>query len=135
MTSHTVALVMDFQPVVFGSIPESDGLLTRAAAATSTARGRGVQIGYAWVVFDASSYAAMPDTNTSSKGLYARSTDSSPLVTDLPPGVTTSNRRPSRSLLGRAAPQFCHARRVSASGLSHGAERQGSTSASGTGPK
>jgi nicotinamidase-related amidase len=54
---------MDYQPAILRSIPESDELLTRVAAAISTARDRGVQIGYVRVAFNDSDYAAIPDTN------------------------------------------------------------------------
>jgi nicotinamidase-related amidase len=56
-------LVMDYQPAILGMLPKSDELLTRAAAAISMARDRGVQIGYVRVAFDDSDYAAIPDTN------------------------------------------------------------------------
>jgi nicotinamidase-related amidase len=61
--ARTALLVMDYQPAILGSIPESDELLTRVAAAISTARDRGVQIGYVRVAFDEADYAAIPNTN------------------------------------------------------------------------
>jgi len=59
----TALLVMDYQPALLNSLPKSDELLTRVAAAISMARDRGVQIGYVRVAFNDSDYAAIPDTN------------------------------------------------------------------------
>jgi nicotinamidase-related amidase len=61
--ARAALLVMDYQPAILGSVPESDELLTRVAAAIATARARSVQIGYVRVAFDDSDYAAVPDTN------------------------------------------------------------------------
>jgi nicotinamidase-related amidase len=61
--TKTALLVMDCQPALLDSLPKSDELLTRVGAAISTARERGVQIGYVRVAFNDSDYAAMPDTN------------------------------------------------------------------------
>jgi nicotinamidase-related amidase len=61
--AHSALLVMDYQAAIVGSIPESDELLARVAAAISTARDCGVQIGYVRVALDDADYAAIPDTN------------------------------------------------------------------------
>ncbi len=61
--TKTALLVMDFQPAILDRLPKSDELLTRVTAAISTARDRGVQIGYVRVAFADSDYAAIPDTN------------------------------------------------------------------------
>jgi nicotinamidase-related amidase len=61
--AQTALLVMDYQRAILGSLPESDELLKRVAAAISGARDRGVRIGYVRVAFDAADYAALSDTN------------------------------------------------------------------------
>ncbi len=62
---HAMVLVMDFQSVIVGSVPGSDELLSRMAAAIATARDRGVRIGYIRVAFDDADYAAIPAANKS----------------------------------------------------------------------
>ena len=61
--ARSALLVMDYQAAIVGSITGSAELLARVAAAISTARDRGVQIGYVRVALNDSDYAAIPDTN------------------------------------------------------------------------
>jgi nicotinamidase-related amidase len=62
---HAALLVMDYQNAIVGRIADSDALVTRAAAAISIARDRGVAIGYVRVALDDADLAAVPATNKS----------------------------------------------------------------------
>jgi nicotinamidase-related amidase/predicted MFS family arabinose efflux permease len=60
---HAVLLVMDYQPALLGSIPESEALLARLAGAIAAVRDHDGQIGYVRVAFEDADYAAIPATN------------------------------------------------------------------------
>jgi len=63
--ARSILLVMDYQAAILGSFSGSEELLAHVAAAVSTARDRGVQIGYVRVAFEDADYAAIPRTNKS----------------------------------------------------------------------
>lgn len=60
---HAALLVMDYQPGVVDSLPGSETLLSRVAAAIAIAREHDVQIAYVRIGFTAADYAAIPPTN------------------------------------------------------------------------
>ncbi|HEY2673436.1 MAG TPA: MFS transporter [Rugosimonospora sp.] len=62
---QTALLVMDLQPAILGSLPESDALVSRLAGAIATARDRGAHVGYVRVAFEDADYAAIPPENKS----------------------------------------------------------------------
>jgi nicotinamidase-related amidase len=67
--TRAALLVMDYQPAIVQMTAEPDALLARAAAAITTARQAGVQIGYVRVAVDADERAAVPATNKSFSAL------------------------------------------------------------------
>ncbi|MDR3686199.1 MAG: cysteine hydrolase [Coriobacteriia bacterium] len=61
--SHSILLVMDYEPAIIGSLPALDELLAHASGAIAIARTRGMYIGYVRVAFAEADYAAVPATN------------------------------------------------------------------------
>jgi nicotinamidase-related amidase len=58
-------LVMDYQPVVLGSMPDGADLLARAAEAIDIVRLRGGHVGFVRVAFEDADFVAIPKTNKS----------------------------------------------------------------------
>jgi nicotinamidase-related amidase len=58
---HTALLVMDYQPVVLGSLSDADELLSRVAGAIAIVRHRRGQVVYVRVAFDDADYEALPE--------------------------------------------------------------------------
>ncbi|HUE25391.1 MAG TPA: cysteine hydrolase [Solirubrobacteraceae bacterium] len=58
---RTALLVMDYQPVVLGSLSDADELLSRVAEAIAIVRRHGGQVGYVRVAFDDADYEAVPE--------------------------------------------------------------------------
>jgi nicotinamidase-related amidase len=58
---RSALLVMDYQPVVLGSLSDADELLSRVAEAISIVRRHGGQVGYVRVAFDDADYEAVPE--------------------------------------------------------------------------
>lgn len=71
MTTHTIEpsrtalLVMDYQPVVLGTLLNAADLLKRTGEAIATVRRLGGWVGYVRVAFEESDYAAVPASNLS----------------------------------------------------------------------
>jgi nicotinamidase-related amidase len=60
-----ILLVMDYQPGIVDSLPESAALLERAQAAIKLARDRGMAVGYVRVAFADDDYLAISPNNKS----------------------------------------------------------------------
>jgi nicotinamidase-related amidase len=58
---RTALLVMDYQPVVLGSLSDAEELLSRAAEAIAIVRRHRGQVGYVRVAFDDADYEAVPE--------------------------------------------------------------------------
>jgi nicotinamidase-related amidase len=58
---RTALLVMDYQPVVLGSLGDAEELLSRVAEAIAVVRRHGGQVGYVRVAFDDADYEAVPE--------------------------------------------------------------------------
>ena len=58
--AKTALLLMDFQPAILASIPDSEGLLARAHDALSWARSEKIQVGYVRVAFTDEDFRAVP---------------------------------------------------------------------------
>lgn len=57
----TALLVLDYQPGILGSLPETEQLLDRAERAIATVRRAGGHIGYVRVAFTDADFAAIPE--------------------------------------------------------------------------
>jgi nicotinamidase-related amidase len=57
----TALLVMDYQPVVLGSLSDAEELLSRVAEAIAIVRRHRGQVGYVRVAFDDADYEAVPE--------------------------------------------------------------------------
>jgi nicotinamidase-related amidase len=60
-SERTALLVMDYQPVVLGSLGDADELLSRVAEAIAIVRRHRGHVGYVRVAFDDADYGAVPD--------------------------------------------------------------------------
>jgi nicotinamidase-related amidase len=58
---RTALLVMDYQPVVLGSLSDAEDLLSRVAEAIAIVRRHQGQVGYVRVAFDDADYEAVPE--------------------------------------------------------------------------
>ena len=58
---RTALLVMDYQPVVLGSLSDAEELLSRVAEAIAIVRRHRGQVGYVRVAFDDADYEAVPE--------------------------------------------------------------------------
>jgi nicotinamidase-related amidase len=58
---HAALLVMDYQPVVLGSLSDAEALLSRIAEAIAVVRRHRGQVGYVRVAFDDADYDAVPE--------------------------------------------------------------------------
>jgi nicotinamidase-related amidase len=58
---RTALLVMDYQPVVLGSLSDAQELLSRVAEAIAIVRSHRGQVGYVRVAFDDADYEVVPD--------------------------------------------------------------------------
>jgi nicotinamidase-related amidase len=58
---HAALLVMDYQPVVLGSLSDADDLLSRVTEAIAIVRRHGGQVGYVRVAFDDADYEVVPE--------------------------------------------------------------------------
>jgi nicotinamidase-related amidase len=56
-------LVMDYQPVVLGSMSDSDALVSRTNQAIDIVRRHGGVVGFVRIAFDHADYGAVPSTN------------------------------------------------------------------------
>jgi nicotinamidase-related amidase len=68
---RTALLVMDYQAGILDRLPESEGLLSRAANAIELVRRHGGQIGYVRVGFDDADFASIPSTSAMARVVAA----------------------------------------------------------------
>ncbi|MFI9103036.1 MFS transporter [Streptomyces fildesensis] len=61
--ARTALLLMDFQPVTLGAVPDSEGVLARAGEALAWARAHGTQVVFVRVALAAADAAAVPAHN------------------------------------------------------------------------
>ncbi|GIG69695.1 cysteine hydrolase family protein [Phytomonospora endophytica] len=63
MTDTTALLVLDFQPAILAALPDTEGLISRVAAAVAGTRADGGTIAHVRVAFTEADWAAVPAAN------------------------------------------------------------------------